>query len=210
MRTPGKLGIYPNIDADAIKIQAMLGTHTPSCTSTGTAPSGQDNYPSGPTMFGAFPVASNTGFASDANINIPLPRCEPFNSDVIRATYTPRWTAGTRTIEPKIDVPRSYCERVIAEGTPTYIPAGASMAYLNAQVGKTYWLFGLTPFGDCSLAFARYMCARVFMPCTPATRLALAQGNVTDVSITLTVPLPSFPCRTVCTDFAQKCATFIE
>jgi len=70
-------------------------------------------------------------------------------------------------VPPYEDAPSSYCRGLVPEGQPVLVPAGMSLGLLNAGVRQAAENFGMLPSaGDCSVAFAKWVCAQAFLPCS--------------------------------------------
>jgi hypothetical protein len=228
-----QFGIFVDVSRDGNIAAMLLGDKFPSptCISNKNIATPNDDFPITGTSLGPILVPANTGGWNVTTQTYPAittvkPQCMSFNSQQIIDTYEPLWVTGQRSSQypSEQDEARSFCRNVIPEGRSVYVPQGMNTTYLNQRVREVHFLFGLLPRKNgCSVAFARYVCNQVFMPCEsqlvrivvparystfqPATR----QPGVTVLTnYTIQVPsaFPRFPCRLVCEDFATKCYNF--
>lgn len=161
------VGWVTNLEQDYMKIAALMGAQIPSCSSMGVnAPSGQLDYPVNGTIwaniatpFGQLVLSTPSYTPPDpSTITVLVPTCAAFNSSAI-ISGTPSHNIDGSV---RVDAPRSFCHGIVPEGTPIYLPPGASLVTLNEAIRGSQWLFGLAPTaGGCNLAFMQYACWQV-------------------------------------------------
>eukprot|EP01006_Ploeotia_vitrea_P018848 TRINITY_DN50657_c0_g1_i1.p1 TRINITY_DN50657_c0_g1~~TRINITY_DN50657_c0_g1_i1.p1 ORF type:complete len:1148 (+),score=663.08 TRINITY_DN50657_c0_g1_i1:474-3446(+) len=225
------IGLLPDFNKDGNKVFALLEKSFPEiaevlggdCSSRRTLPPNLD-YPTEqePTVIGStelnFTTQPNPGpnATEYAKLQPQMPRCEKFDSDriveLMEKDSKPAFTRDQRRVEPFVYRAASYCRNVIPEGSMVYIPTASNITYLNELAEKVHWLFAVMPTKDgCSVAFATYACSIIFMPCNTG----LVNVNYTTVlgttgTFEIESAFPSFPCRSVCTNYESKCAEFLE
>ena len=228
-----QFGIFVDVSRDGNIAAMLLGDKFPSptCVSTKNIAAPNEDFPTTGTYLGPILVPANTGAWNATTQTYPAittvqPQCIPFSSQQILEEYEPLWITGQRTSRypSEQDEARSFCKNVIPEGRSVYVPQGMNMTYLNQRVREVHFLFGVLPRKNgCSVAFARYVCNQVFMPCEselvrivvparystfqPMTR-QVGATVLTNYTIQVPSAFPRFPCRSICEDFATKCYNF--
>lgn len=108
----------------------------------------------------------------------------------------------TPTLVPKLPRCQLYQSQVCkGVNYPVYVPADMTVDELEAKAKSAQFLFTFQSAPGCPAAMARYVCSQVFRRCDMD-----AVNRALNPPVPLPLPLPRFPCRSVCDDYATKCA----
>ncbi len=95
----------------------------------------------------------------------------------------------------------SICKGVVSY--PIYVPAHMTQALLEARIESARAAFLTAPRANgCSIVFAKYLCGQVFLRCDDTVSRRVLGSP-------FAIPFLSQPCRSLCTDFEERCSSFI-